>query len=65
MITGLSTEKQIKSPENALNLPMFQTSTFTFDSIEHVEKVMSFESNDYVYTRGNNPTLRLFENRKV
>ena len=24
---------------------------------------MSFESDDYVYTRGNNPTLRLFENR--
>lgn len=52
-----------KNPENALNPPIFQTSTFTFDSIEHVEKVMSFESDDYVYTRGNNPTLRLFENR--
>ena len=24
---------------------------------------MSFESDDYVYTRGNNPTLRLFEKR--
>ncbi|NMA86797.1 MAG: PLP-dependent transferase [Tissierellia bacterium] len=52
-----------KNPENALNPPIFQTSTFTFDSIDHVEKVMSFESDDYVYTRGNNPTLRLFENR--
>ena len=52
-----------KNPENALNPPIFQTSTFTFDSIEDVEKVMSFESDDYVYTRGNNPTLRLFENR--
>lgn len=52
-----------KNPKNALNPPIFQTSTFIFDSIEHVEKVMSFESDDYVYTRGNNPTLRLFENR--
>ena len=52
-----------KNPENALNPPIFQTSTFTFNNIEHVEKVMSFESDDYVYTRGNNPTLRLFENR--
>lgn len=52
-----------KNPKNALNPPIFQTSTFTFNSIEHVEKVMSFESDDYVYTRGNNPTLRLFENR--
>ena len=52
-----------KNPNNALNPPIFQTSTFVFDSIDHVDKVMSFESDDYVYTRGNNPTLRLFENR--
>lgn len=52
-----------KNPENALNPPIFQTSTFTFDSIEQVEKAMSFESDDYVYTRGNNPTLKLFENK--
>jgi len=52
-----------KNANNALNPPIYQTSTFVFDNIEHVEKVMSFESNDYVYTRGNNPTLRLFENR--
>lgn len=52
-----------KNPHNALNPPIFQTSTFVFDSIDHVDKVMSFESDDYVYTRGNNPTLRLFENR--
>ncbi|NLY85376.1 MAG: PLP-dependent transferase [Tissierellia bacterium] len=52
-----------KNPNNALNPPIFQTSTFVFDSIDHANKVMSFESDDYVYTRGNNPTLRLFENR--
>lgn len=52
-----------KNPSNSLNPPIFQTSTFVFDSIEHANKVMSFESDDYVYTRGNNPTLRLFENR--
>ena len=52
-----------KNANNALNPPIYQTSTFVFDSIEHVEKVMSFESDDYVYTRGNNPTLRLFENK--
>jgi len=49
--------------ENALNPPIYQTSTFVFDDLEHVRKVMNFESDDYVYTRGNNPTLRLFENR--
>ncbi len=47
----------------ALNPPIYMTSTFTFDSIEHADKVMSFGSDDYVYTRGNNPTLRLFEQR--
>lgn len=52
-----------KNPNNALNPPIFQTSTFVFNNIEHANKVMSFESDDYVYTRGNNPTLRLFENR--
>ncbi|WMM23289.1 PLP-dependent aspartate aminotransferase family protein [Tissierella sp. MB52-C2] len=52
-----------KNPSNALNPPIFQTSTFVFDNIEHANKIMSFESDDYVYTRGNNPTIRLFENR--
>ncbi|WP_425447125.1 trans-sulfuration enzyme family protein [Dethiothermospora halolimnae] len=52
-----------KNPSNALNPPIFQTSTFVFNNTEHVRKVMNFESDDYVYTRGNNPTLRLFENR--
>jgi len=52
-----------KNANNALNPPIYQTSTFVFDDIDHVERVMSFESDDYVYTRGNNPTLRLFENR--
>ena len=49
--------------DNALNPPIFQTSTFVFNDLDHVEDVMSFKSSDYVYTRGNNPTLRLFENR--
>lgn len=50
-------------PDRALSPPIFQTSTFAFESLEQVEKVMSFKSDDYVYTRGNNPTLRLFENK--
>lgn len=51
------------NPSNALNPPIFQTSTFVFDDLDHVDRVMSFKSDDYVYTRGNNPTLRLFENK--
>ena len=54
---------QGKNANNALNPPIYQTSTFVFDDIDHVEKVMSFQSDDYVYSRGINPTLSLFENR--
>ena len=43
--------------------PIHMSSSYSFETIEHAEKVMEFESSDYVYTRGNNPTLRLFENR--
>lgn len=56
-------KEHFRNAENALNPPIYQTSTFVFNDIEHVEAVMSFKSDDYVYTRGNNPTLRLFENR--
>lgn len=52
-----------KNPENALNYPLFLTSTFTFNDLEHAEKTFSFECKDYVYTRGNNPTTRLLEKR--
>lgn len=52
-----------KQASNALNAPIFMTSTFEFNSTDHVADVMSFKSDDYVYTRGNNPTLRDFENR--
>lgn len=51
------------NPENALNPPIFQTSTFVFHDSDHIEKVMSFESSDCVYTRGNNPTLKILERR--
>ncbi|MGM0432242.1 MAG: trans-sulfuration enzyme family protein [Spirochaetota bacterium] len=43
--------------------PIHMSTTFTFDSLEQAEQVMDFSSSDYVYTRGNNPTLRLFEQR--
>ncbi|MGE5584639.1 MAG: trans-sulfuration enzyme family protein [Bacillota bacterium] len=47
----------------ALNPPIYQTSTFVFESVAHAQKVFSGESAEYVYTRGNNPTLRLFEQK--
>ncbi len=52
-----------KKPANSLSNPIFMTSTFTFDNLEHAERTFSFECNDYVYTRGNNPTLRILEKK--
>ena len=52
-----------KKPDNALNEPIYMTSTFTFDSLDAAEAAFTFASEDYVYTRGNNPTLRLLEQR--
>lgn len=52
-----------KKPENALNNPIFMTSTFSFDSLETAEKTFSFATDDYVYTRGNNPTLKVLEQK--
>ena len=52
-----------KNPHNALNFPIFMTSTFTFDSLDKADAAFAFESKDYVYTRGNNPTLKLLEER--
>ena len=52
-----------RNPKNALNYPIFMTSTFEFDSVEHADATFGFETEDYVYTRGNNPTLKLLEER--
>ena len=60
---AIHSQKHKKNPHNALNSPIAMSSTFCFDSVEDVQKVMNFQSNDYVYTRGNNPTLREFEEK--
>lgn len=52
-----------KKPYNSLSSPICMSSTFSFDSLQKVQEVMSFASDDYVYTRGNNPTLRELEEK--
>ncbi|HGN1708056.1 TPA: methionine gamma-lyase [Providencia rettgeri] len=47
----------------ALAAPIYQTSTYVFDSVEEGEACFSGESNGYIYTRINNPTLSLLEKR--
>lgn len=50
-------------PAKSLNDPIFLTSAFTFENLEAAEEAFTFKSKDYVYTRGNNPTLNLLEER--
>lgn len=47
----------------ALASPIYQTSTYVFDSVEEGAACFSGESNGYIYTRINNPTLALLEKR--
>ncbi len=48
-------------PFNAASSPIFQTSLFTFDSYAGIEAVFAGRSEDFIYSRGNNPTVAEFE----
>ncbi|KAB7707819.1 methionine gamma-lyase [Bacillus aerolatus] len=47
----------------SLTTPIFQTSTFTFDSAEQGEKRFAGEEEGYIYSRLGNPTVRALEER--
>lgn len=47
----------------SLNPPIYMTSTFTFKDLEQADDTFSFKRKAYVYTRGGNPTVNLFEKR--
>ncbi len=50
-------------PNNAVAPPIFQTSIFCFDSYEAFHEALMKESEHYIYTRGNNPTVNLCEQK--
>jgi methionine-gamma-lyase len=47
----------------ALNNPLYLTSTFTFKDIKQAQDTFDFKRKAYVYTRGGNPTVNLLERR--
>ncbi|WP_203362081.1 methionine gamma-lyase [Bacillus sp. REN10] len=47
----------------SLSTPLFQTSTFTFNSAEQGEKRFAGEEEGYIYSRLGNPTVRALEER--
>jgi methionine-gamma-lyase len=47
----------------SLTPPLFQTSTYTFETAQHGEKSFSGEDNSYIYSRLGNPTVHILEER--
>lgn len=50
-------------PCNAVSPPVFQTSNFCFPSFETFNQAITDEVNHSLYTRGNNPTVQLVEEK--
>ena len=54
---------EVEDQYQALNPPIYMSSTFTFNDIQQADDTFSFKRKAYVYTRGGNPTINLFEKR--
>ncbi|WP_347549265.1 methionine gamma-lyase [Pseudalkalibacillus hwajinpoensis] len=54
---------EAKAHCNSLASPIYQTSTFTFETAEAGEKRFSGEEPGYIYSRLGNPTVRMLEER--
>jgi cystathionine gamma-synthase len=50
-----------EKPHNAHSTPIFQTSTFYFDSPEHGARLFAGEEDGHIYTRIGNPTVETYE----
>ncbi len=50
-------------PFHAVSPPIFQTSIFCFPSYDEFRDALSDEDSHYLYTRGNNPTVNLCEEK--
>lgn len=51
------------NPEGSLATPIFQTSTFIFDSAEQGGRRFAGEEGGYIYTRLGNPTTNFLEEK--
>lgn len=51
-----------KDKFNSVSVPIYQTSTFAFESAEHGAACFAGECDDYIYTRLGNPTIGALEN---
>jgi methionine-gamma-lyase len=51
-----------KDKYGSVNVPIFQSSTFQFESAEEGARCFNGESDGYIYTRLGNPTIKVMEN---
>jgi len=51
----------IEGEFHSATVPIYQTSTFKFNSAQHGADCFAGKSDDYIYTRIGNPTIRAFE----
>ena len=54
-------ERQSNSDGQPVATPIFASATFTYDSMEDIDRVLSGEKAGYIYTRYGNPTLAALE----
>jgi len=47
----------------ALSMPVYNSAAYEFDTAEQMEAAFTGKSNDYIYSRINNPTVQYFEER--
>ncbi len=59
--TKLIHEGSVKDSFGSATVPIYQTSTFIFESAEHGARCFSGESEGYIYTRIGNPTIDALE----
>ena len=48
---------------NAVTPPIFQTSNFAFNTVEDFRKGLMNESEAFLYSRGNNPTVSILADK--
>ena len=52
-----------KDSQNAISPPIYQTTAFEFESIEHVSNLFDLKEEGHIYTRISNPTTSILEER--
>ena len=52
-----------KDNQRAMNVPIYQTTAYEYESIESAARLFNLEEEGNIYTRIGNPTTEVFEKR--